>query len=246
MVIPFNISCGHCWMCSRGLYAQCETTQVREQGKGAALFGYRSLYGSVPGGQAQFLRVPQAQFGPVKVPADGPDEQYLFLSDVLPTAYQAHVCADTPRDGTLAVLGLGPVGQFSARIAKHLGVERVIGIDPIPERRAAAARFAVETLDPDQTADTASTLIEMTGGREPDAIIDAGMEAHGHEEAAGTKLAEVAQRATGLLPDRLAQKVTDVAAVDRLDALHVAVKPYAVAAPSRSAAFMAARSTRCR
>jgi threonine dehydrogenase-like Zn-dependent dehydrogenase len=77
-------------MCTRGLYAQCETTQVREQGKGAALFGYTSLYGSVPGGQAQFLRVPQAQFGPVKIPADGPDEQYLFLSDVLPTAYQAY------------------------------------------------------------------------------------------------------------------------------------------------------------
>ena len=108
VVIPFNISCGHCWMCTRGLYAQCETTQVREQGKGAALFGYTSLYGSVPGGQAQFLRVPQAQFGPVKIPADGPDEQYLFLSDVLPTAYQAYAYADTPKDGTLAVLGLGP------------------------------------------------------------------------------------------------------------------------------------------
>jgi threonine dehydrogenase-like Zn-dependent dehydrogenase len=74
-VIPFNISCGHCWMCRRALYAQCETTQVREQGKGAALFGYTSLYGSVPGGQAQFLRVPQAQFGPVKIPAEGPDEE---------------------------------------------------------------------------------------------------------------------------------------------------------------------------
>jgi threonine dehydrogenase-like Zn-dependent dehydrogenase len=225
VVIPFNISCGHCWMCSRGLYAQCETTQVREQGKGAALFGYTSLYGSVPGGQAQFLRVPQAQFGPVKVPPDGPDEQYLFLSDVLPTAYQAVAYADTPNDGTLAVLGLGPIGQFSARIARHLGVERVIGVDTVPERRAAAARFGVETLDPDQTADTASVLIEMTGGRGPDSVIDAvGMEAHGHEEAVGNKLAEVAQRATGLLPDSLAQKITDVAAVDRLDALHVAVK----------------------
>src|SRR3984885_9314821 len=123
VVVPFNISCGHCWMCARGLFAQCETTQVREQGKGAALFGYTSLYGSVPGGQGQFLRVPQAQFGPVKIPADGPDAQYLFLSDVLPTAYQAVVYADTPKDGTLAVLGLGPIGQFSARIARHLGPE---------------------------------------------------------------------------------------------------------------------------
>jgi threonine dehydrogenase-like Zn-dependent dehydrogenase len=225
VVIPFNISCGHCWMCSRGLYAQCEITQVREQGKGAALFGYTSLYGSVPGGQAQFLRVPQAQFGPVKVPADGPDEQYLFLSDVLPTAYQAVAYADTPKGGTLAVLGLGPIGQFAARIARHLGVERVIGVDPVPERRAAAARFGIEAADLNDDIDTASMLIEMTGGRGPDAVIDAvGMEAHGHDEAAGGKLAEVAQRATGLLPDLVAQKITDVAAVDRLDALHVAVK----------------------
>ena len=89
VVVPFNISCGHCWMCRRGLFAQCETTQVRSQGKGAALFGYTSLYGSVPGGQAQYLRVPQAQFGPVKVPEGAPDEQYLYLSDILPTAYQA-------------------------------------------------------------------------------------------------------------------------------------------------------------
>jgi threonine dehydrogenase-like Zn-dependent dehydrogenase len=225
VVIPFNISCGHCWMCTRGLYAQCETTQVREQGKGAALFGYTSLYGSIPGGQAQFLRVPQAPFGPVKIPADGPDEQYLFLSDVLPTAYQAVAYADTPKDGTLAVLGLGPIGQFAARIAKHLGVERVIGADPVPERRGAAARFGVEAVDLNETADAAGMLIEMTGGRGPDAVIDAvGMEAHGRDEAAGSKLAEVAQRATGLLPDRVVQKITDVAAVDRLDALHVAVK----------------------
>jgi len=185
VVIPFNISCGHCWMCDRGLYAQCETTQVREQGKGAALFGYTSLYGAVPGGQAQFLRVPQAQFGPIKVPQDGPDEQYLFLSDVLPTAYQAVAYADTPAGGTLAVLGLGPIGQFCARIARQQGVDRVIGVDQVPERRAAAARFAVETVDPGQTADTAQALMEMTGGRGPDAIIDAvGMEAHGHDEAA--------------------------------------------------------------
>jgi threonine dehydrogenase-like Zn-dependent dehydrogenase len=225
VVIPFNISCGHCWMCTRGLYAQCETTQVREQGKGAALFGYTSLYGSVPGGQAQFLRVPQAQFGPVKIPADGPDEQYLFLSDILPTAYQAVIYADTPKDGTLAVLGLGPVGQFAARIARHLGAGRVIGVDPVPERRAAAARFGVEAIDLNETDDSAGMLIEMTGGRGPDAVIDAvGMEAHGHGAAAGNKLAEVAQRATGLLPDRVAQKITDAAAIDRLDALHVAVK----------------------
>jgi threonine dehydrogenase-like Zn-dependent dehydrogenase len=212
-------------MCTRGLYAHCKTTQVGEQGKEAALFGYTSLYGSVAGGEAQFLRVPQAQFGPVKIPADGPDEQYLFLSDILSTAYQAVIYADTPKDGTLAVLGLGPIGQFSARIARYLGAGRVIGVDPVPERRAAAARFGTETVDLDQAADTASLLIEMTGGRGPDAVIDAvGMEAHGHDEAAASKVTQVAQQVTGLLPDRAAQKVTDVAAVDRLGALHVAVK----------------------
>jgi threonine dehydrogenase-like Zn-dependent dehydrogenase len=225
VVIPFNISCGHCWMCSRGLFAQCETTQVRDQGKGAALFGYTSLYGSVPGGQAQFLRVPQAQFGPIKIQHGTPDEQYLYLSDILPTAYQAVAYAATPEGGTLAVLGLGPVGQFAARIAKHLGVRRVIGVDPVAERRAAAERFGVETLDLDQIEDTASTLIQMVDGRGPDAVIDAvGMEAHGHEEARGNKLAQAAQKAAGLLPDSMAQKVTDKAAVDRLDALHAAVK----------------------
>ena len=225
VVVPFNISCGHCWMCERGLFAQCETTQVRSQGKGAALFGYTSLYGSVPGGQAQYLRVPQAQFGPVKVPAGAPDEQYLYLSDILPTGYQAVVYADVPAGGTLAVLGLGPVGQMAARIARHLGVERVIGVDPVAERRAAAERFGVQTLDPGTLDDTAAALIELTGGRGPDAVIDAvGMEAHGHDEPRGTRLIAAGTKAVGLLPDSVAAKVSDRAALDRLDALHTAVK----------------------
>jgi threonine dehydrogenase-like Zn-dependent dehydrogenase len=225
VVIPFNISCGYCWMCQRGLFAQCETTQVRDQGKGAALFGYTSLYGSVPGGQAQYLRVPQAQFGPVKIPEGAPDEQYLYLSDILPTAYQAVAYADVPEGGTLAVLGLGPVGQMCVRIARHLGVERVIGVDPVTERRAAAGRFGGETLDPEPLDDTASTLIELTGGRGPDAVIDAvGMEAHGHDQPRSTRLIEAGQKLTGLLPDSVAAKVSDRAAVDRLDALHTAVK----------------------
>jgi threonine dehydrogenase-like Zn-dependent dehydrogenase len=225
VVVPFNISCGHCWMCERGLFAQCETTQVRGQGKGAALFGYTSLYGSVPGGQAQYLRVPQAQFGPVKIPAGAPDEQYLYLSDILPTAYQAIAYADVPADGTLAVLGLGPVGQMAARIARHLGVERVIGVDPVPERRAGAARFDAETLDPGAVDNTAAALIELTGGRGPDAVIDAvGMEAHGHDEPRSARLIAAGQKLTGLLPDSVAEKVADQGAVDRLDALHTAVK----------------------
>jgi threonine dehydrogenase-like Zn-dependent dehydrogenase len=225
VVVPFNISCGHCWMCKRGMFAQCETTQVRSQGKGAALFGYTSLYGSVPGGQAQYLRVPQAQFGPVKVPDGAPDEQYLYLSDILPTAYQAVAYADVPAGGTLAVLGLGPVGQMAVRIARHLGVERVIGVDPVPERRAAAERFGVQTLDPDALDDTTEALIELTGGRGPDAVIDAvGMEAHGHDEPRSTRIIAAGQKLTGLLPDSVAEKVSDQAALDRLDALHTAVK----------------------
>jgi threonine dehydrogenase-like Zn-dependent dehydrogenase len=147
------------------------------------------------------------------------------LSDILPTAYQAVVYADVPDGGTLAVLGLGPVGQMPVRIARHLGVERVIGVDPVPERRAAAGPFGVETLDPQGLGDTASTLIELTGGRGPDAVIDAvGMEAHGHDSPRSTRLVEAGQKLTGLLPDSVGAKLADRAAVDRLDALHTAVK----------------------
>ena len=219
VVIPFNISCGSCWMCSRGLFAQCETTQVRAQGKGAALFGYTSLYGSVPGGQAEYLRVPQAQFGPIKVPDHASDERYLYLSDILPTAWQAVAYADVPEGGTLAVIGLGPVGQLAARIARHLGVERVIGVDLVPERLALAAMHGVETLDLREVDDTAAALIERTSGRGPDAVVEAvGMEAHG---SPGAKLAHAA---VGLLPDIVAKPLADRFALDRLDALHTSLK----------------------
>ena len=219
VVVPFNISCGSCWMCARGLYAQCETTQVREQGKGAALFGYTSLYGSVPGGQAEYLRVPQAHFGPIKVPHEHPDQRFLYLSDIIPTAWQAVTYADVPPGGTLAVLGLGPVGQFAARIARHLGADRVIGVDLVTERLALAAAHGIEVLDRRGVDDVAAALIEMTGGRGPDGVVDAvGMEAHGSE------LAKRAQAAVGLLPGALARPLIDKLAVDRLDALHTAIK----------------------
>jgi len=219
VVVPFNISCGSCWMCSRGLFAQCETTQVKPEGKGAALFGYTWLYGSVPGGQAEYLRVPQAQFGPIKVPDGTPDEQFLFLSDILPTAWQAVAYADVQPGGTVAVLGLGPVGQFAVRIAKHLGAARVIGVDTVPERLALAARYGAEPLDFAEVDDVASALIELVDGRGPDSVIEAvGMEAHGNRPVA------LAQKATGLLPDAIAQRVTDRFAIDRMDALHAAVK----------------------
>ncbi|MEV4513366.1 alcohol dehydrogenase catalytic domain-containing protein [Dactylosporangium sp. NPDC049525] len=133
VVIPFNISCGHCYMCRQGLMTQCETTQVRAEGKGAALFGYTRLYGQVPGGQAEYLRVPQAQFGPVKVPDGPPDDRFVYLSDVLPTAWQAVQYAAVPDGGTVAVLGLGPIGDMATRVGLHLGY-RVIGVDLVPER----------------------------------------------------------------------------------------------------------------
>ena len=103
VVIPFNISCGHCWMCDRSLFSQCETTQVREQGKGAALLGYTKLYGQVPGGQAELLRVPQAHFGPIKVPEGPSDERFVYLSDVLPTSWQAVEYADVPEGGSVGL-----------------------------------------------------------------------------------------------------------------------------------------------
>ena len=218
VVIPFNISCGSCWMCQRGLFAQCETTQVRDQGKGAALFGYTSLYGSVPGGQAEYLRVPQAHFGPIKVPDEGPDTRFVYLSDILPTAWQAVAYADVEAGGTLAVFGLGPVGQFATRIAARNGV-RVIGVDLVPERLALAQQHGVEVVDTREVGDVAETLIDMTGGRGPDGTIDAvGMEAH------GSPAAKAAQAAVGLLPDAVAQPMIDRFAVDRLDALHTAIK----------------------
>ncbi|KQX61545.1 zinc-dependent alcohol dehydrogenase [Angustibacter sp. Root456] len=219
VVVPFNISCGSCWMCSRGLFAQCETTQVRDQGKGAALFGYTSLYGSVPGGQAEYLRVPQAQFGPIKVPDDVPDERVLYLSDILPTAWQGVAYADVPEGGTLAVIGLGPVGQLATRVAQHLGVERVIGVDIVPERLALAAAHGVETLSLDDVDDVAAALIDLTGSRGPDSVMEAvGMEAHGSPRG------KLAHAAVGMLPDAIAKPLADKAAIDRLDALHTAIK----------------------
>ena len=134
VVIPFQISCGHCYMCKEHLYTQCETTQVHDQGSGATLFGYSELYGEVPGGQAEYLRVPQAQFTHIKVPEGPPDDRFVYLSDVLPTAWQAVEYAAIPKGGTVAVLGLGPIGEMAARIAVHHGARKVIGVDLVPER----------------------------------------------------------------------------------------------------------------
>ncbi len=222
VVIPFQIACGRCFMCERGLQTQCETTQVREKGSGAALFGYTSLYGSVPGGQAEYLRVPHADYGPIKVGTELPDERYLFLSDVVPTAWQAVAYAQVPDGGSLAVLGLGPIGQIAARIGRHLGYE-VVGVDPVPERRAMAERHGVTTIDLTDAAgnDAAAQLLERFDGRGPDSVVDAvGMEAHGGPEGV---IAKAAQTAVGLLPDAAAQKVMETGGIDRLGALRTAV-----------------------
>ncbi|MCA5893983.1 alcohol dehydrogenase catalytic domain-containing protein [Isoptericola sp. NEAU-Y5] len=218
VVVPFTISCGRCWMCSRGLQTQCETTQVRSQDKGAALFGYTRLYGQVPGGQAQYLRVPQAHYGPVVVPDDGsPDEQYLYLSDVLPTAWQAVEYADIPPDGSVVVLGLGPIGQMAARVARHRGAGPVIGIDPVPERRLMAQRHGIITFDP-ASREVRGAVLDLTDGRGPDSVIDAvGMEAH------GSPLAETTQKLVGMLPDAVAAPLTEQAGADRLAALLAAI-----------------------
>ncbi|WP_243229757.1 zinc-dependent alcohol dehydrogenase [Microbacterium sp. CIAB417] len=215
IVVPFNIACGHCFLCRRGLQSQCETTQVKEYGSGAALFGYTKLYGQVPGGQAELLRVPLADYNHIRVRKGLPDERYLFLSDILPTAWQAVDYAQVPEDGTLAVLGLGPVGQLAARIGAFHG-HRVIAVDPVPERRAMAERHGV--LAYDLTDTIVQDLVAAAGGRGFDSVIDAvGMEAHGHRAVA------VAQRATGLLPDALARGVMGKAGIDRLGALYSAI-----------------------
>jgi S-(hydroxymethyl)glutathione dehydrogenase/alcohol dehydrogenase len=218
VVIPFQISCGSCYMCDQQLYTQCETTQVRDQGMGAALFGYSELYGSVPGGQAQYLRVPQAQFTHIKVPDGPPDSRFVYLSDVLPTAWQAVAYADVPDGGSVTVLGLGPIGDMAARIASHLG-RRVIAVDLVPERLARAKARGIETIDVSQLDSSLGDVVrEMTDGRGTDSVIDAvGMEAH------GSPVAKTAQLLTGLLPDAIAKPLMQKAGVDRLDALYTAI-----------------------
>jgi threonine dehydrogenase-like Zn-dependent dehydrogenase len=219
VVIPFNISCGRCWMCERGLFAQCETTQVREQGNGAALFGYTKLYGQVPGAQAEYLRVPHADFGPIKVPEGPPDDRFVYLSDILPTSWQAVKYADVPPGGTLAVFGLGPIGQFCTRIGKHLGAERVFGVDIVPERLEMARRHGIDVIDANEVDDVPGHIMEETHGRGVDGVVDAvGMEAHGNP------IQKLMQQIGSVLPDAIAQPLIEKAGVDRLGALYDAIR----------------------
>ncbi len=220
VVVPFNVSCGSCWMCERKLYSQCETTQNHEHGTGASLFGYSKLYGQVPGGQAEYLRVPFADFLPVKVPQGPSDDRFLFLSDVLPTAWQALKYADVPDGGTLLVLGAGPIGDMAARMGVRAG-HRVISVDRVPERLARVEAFGAEPLNLDDAVEVGGVgdvVRESTDGRGPHAVIDAvGMEAHGAPGAQGV------QKLVGLLPDAISEPMMKTAGLDRLAALHSAI-----------------------
>jgi threonine dehydrogenase-like Zn-dependent dehydrogenase len=218
VVIPFQIACGSCFMCEQGLQTQCETTQVREEGMGATLFGYTKLYGNQPGGQAEYLRVPHANYTHIKVPEDHPDERFVYLSDVLPTAWQAVEYAGIPEGGSVTILGLGPIGDMAARVALHKGY-RVIGVDLVPERLERVRARGAEVLDlREHESDLADVIRSMTDGRGTDSVIDAvGMEAHG---SPGAKLA---QQVTGLLPDAVAEKLMERAGIDRLHAFYLAI-----------------------
>jgi len=219
VVIPFNVSCGHCYTCDKGLQSQCETTQVHEYGTGAALLGYTKLYGQVPGGQAEFLRVPQAHYGPIKVPEGPADDRFVYLSDVLPTAWQAVKYADVPEGETVLVLGLGPIGEMSTRVAQHQGAGKVIAVDLVPERLERASAHGVEVLNLDDHDDLPEAVRELTDGRGPISVIDAvGMEAH------GAPVGRMAHKLAGMLPDALAQQVMQTAGIDRLSALHMAIE----------------------
>jgi threonine dehydrogenase-like Zn-dependent dehydrogenase len=218
VVIPFQISCGDCFMCHQGLQTQCETTQVREQGMGAALFGYTKLYGEVPGGQAQYLRVPQAQYTHIKVPEGPPDERFVYLSDVLPTAWQAVEYAGIPDGGSVVVLGLGPIGDMATRIAAHRG-HRVIGVDLVDARLERVRARGTEVIDlREHDDDLADVIRGMTDGRGPDSVIDAvGMEAHGSPGA------KIAQQMAGMLPKAMAAKLMETAGIDRMHAFYLAI-----------------------
>ena len=218
VVMPFQISCGHCWMCDKHLYTQCETTQVREQDMGAALFGFSNLYGAVSGGQAEYLRVPQAQNTTIKVPDGPPDERFVYLSDVLPTAWQSVEYANVPDGGTVVVLGLGPIGAMACRIAHHRG-HRVIGVDLVAERLEREQLRGIEVVDlSEHEQDLAEVIRSMTDGRGPDSVIDAvGMEAH------GSPVGKLAHQMVSLLPDVVGEKVMNVGGVDRLNAFYLAI-----------------------
>jgi threonine dehydrogenase-like Zn-dependent dehydrogenase len=216
VVVPFPIACGSCAMCERELFSLCENSNpnawIAEKLWGhspAGIFGYSHMLGGYAGGQAEFVRVPFADVGPLKVPEQLTDEQAIFLSDIFPTGYMgADFCEIEPGD-VIAVWGAGPVGQFAVASARLLGAERVIAIDRLPHRlRMAAERAgATDTLNYDDV-DVHEALIELTGGRGPDACIDAvGLEAHGHGAMFAVDRAKQAMKIESDRPTALRQAI---------------------------------------
>ncbi|WP_279482844.1 glutathione-dependent formaldehyde dehydrogenase [Aureimonas sp. SK2] len=186
VVVPFTISCGECFFCKRGFFSGCERSNPNKElaakawgHSPAGLFGYSHLLGGFPGGQAEYLRVPYADVGPIKVPSHLTDEQVLFLSDIFPTGYMAADFCNIQEGDTIAVWGCGPVGQMAIKSAFMLGAGRVIAIDTVPERKAIAAQSGAIVLD-FMDEDIFERIQELTNGRGVDASIDAvGSEAHG-------------------------------------------------------------------
>jgi threonine dehydrogenase-like Zn-dependent dehydrogenase len=186
VVVPFQMICGECEQCRKGNFSACQTTNRNAPlakamfgDTTAGMFGYSTITGGYAGGQAEYLRVPYAATTVVKVPQAGEDERYIFLSDILPTGWQAAMQADITPEDTVAVWGCGPVGLFAAHSAKVLGAKRVIAIDDVPERLAKAASVGAEILDRSKV-NVLMALKDMTGGHGPEKCIDAvGIEAHG-------------------------------------------------------------------
>ncbi|QIX27116.1 alcohol dehydrogenase catalytic domain-containing protein [Nocardioides sp. JQ2195] len=215
VVVPFNISCGTCWMCQHHLHSQCETTQNRDQGTGASLFGYSKLYGQVPGGQAEYLRVPFGNQLPIKVPHGPSDDRFLYLSDVLPTAWQALQYADPAPESTVLVLGAGPIGDMATRFALDAG-HRVLTVDRVPERLARVGARGAETIDL-SSGDVGEQVRELTDGRGADAVVEAvGMEAH------GSPVVEGMTKAISRMPSAVAEPMMRKAGIDRMAALNTA------------------------
>src|SRR5215471_16831368 len=186
VVVPFAIACGRCFFCQRDLWSLCDNTNpnasiadVAYGYSGAGLFGYSHMYGGYPGGQAEFVRVPFADVGPIKIYEDLLDEQVLFLSDIFPPGHMAAENCGIQHGDTVAIWGCGPVGLFAVKSALMLGAERGIAIDRFPERLRKAQESGAETINYSET-NVFEVLKESTGGRGPDACIDAvGMESHG-------------------------------------------------------------------
>ena len=186
VVVPFNLSCGHCWMCDQQLYSQCETTQNHEsRHRCESPRLQRASTARSRAGRPSTSGCQYADFMPIKVPEGPPDDRFLFLSDVLPTAWQAVQYRRRPGGGRLLVMGLGPIGDMAARVGLHLGY-RVIGVDLVPERLARVGGGGAEVIDLNAVDDVGDAVRELTDGRGADSVIDAvGMEAHGNPTAAG-------------------------------------------------------------